>query len=68
MADDATIIAQIATLVCPEAERAHSNLMRVARAVVFARYFKGDGGWDMMNEAIGALESLVGRPMTDGEI
>ncbi len=43
------------------------SLSRLGRAVVFARYYDGDDGWDKLKEAIGALEDRVGRPATEGE-
>ena len=36
-------------------------LRKVARAVVDARYYNGDDGWDRLKNSISALEDLVGR-------
>ena len=40
---------------------ADEKLRKVARAVVDARYYSGDDGWDVLKEAICELEGLVGR-------
>ena len=37
------------------------KLRRVARAVVDARYYGGDDGWDVLKNAIAELECIVGR-------
>ena len=47
----------------PEAKLRHA-----ARAVVWARYYGGDDGWERLKEAIGNLEEIVGRPKDEREI
>lgn len=37
------------------------KLRRAARAVVDARHYGGDDGWDLLKNAIGELEDIVGR-------
>lgn len=41
---------------------ASHKLVVAARRVVWARYYNGDDGWEKLNEAIGQLEDIVGRP------
>jgi len=39
----------------------NDKLNKAARAVVDARHYHGDDGWDRLKNAIGELEDLVGR-------
>jgi len=39
----------------------NDELVRRARAVVDARHYNGDDGWDKLKNAISELEGLVGR-------
>jgi hypothetical protein len=58
--DTKTMIAEIhATIV--KGAPADEKLRAAARAVVDARYYGGQDGWDVLKEAIGQLEDLVGR-------
>jgi len=41
------------------------KLLRLARNVVWARYYDGDDAWDRLKHAIGELEGLVGRPQKE---
>ena len=51
-------IAEIhAFVVRPVSDKLH----KAARAVVDARYYHGDDGWDRLKNAIGELEEIVGR-------
>lgn len=43
-------------------------VIKAARAVVWTRYYSGDDGWDRLKEAIGQLESIVGRPTDQSDI
>lgn len=38
---------------------ANDALMKAARAVVDARHYNGDDGWDVLKNAIAELEGLV---------
>jgi hypothetical protein len=49
--------------IAPEAD-----LWTAARAVIWARYYSGDDGWERLKEAIGNLEGIVGRPVNEGDI
>lgn len=40
---------------------ANDQLRKAARAVVDARYYSGEDGWDRLKNAIGDLEDFVGR-------
>jgi hypothetical protein len=44
------------------------RVIKVGRAVVWARYYRGDDGWEKLKAAIGELEALVGRPADETEI
>lgn len=39
----------------------NEKLRKAARAVVDARYYNGEDGWDRLKNAIGELEDIVGR-------
>jgi TraY domain len=43
-------------------------LIKAARAVVWARHYRGSDAWDRLKEAIGALEDIVGRPADEADI
>jgi hypothetical protein len=45
-----------------------AKLRKTARAVVWARYYSGDDGWNRLKEAIGNLEDIVGRPKDEKDI
>ena len=42
---------------------ANEQLVKAAKAVVDARYYNGDDGWDRLKNAIGELETIVGRTL-----
>jgi hypothetical protein len=44
------------------------KLRQAARAVVWARHYSGDDGWERLKEAIGSLEDLVGLPTDKHDI
>jgi hypothetical protein len=56
-------IAEIHTTIVKGAP-ADDALRRAARAVVDARHYLGDDGWDKLKNAIGQLEEMVGRSDT----
>jgi hypothetical protein len=45
-----------------------AKLRKAARAVVWARHYSGDDGWDRLKAAIGDLEDLVGLPTGERDI
>jgi hypothetical protein len=54
----AKLIAEIHAVVV-KGKPANEELLRRARAVVSARHYHGDDGWDKLKNAIGELEELV---------
>ncbi len=59
---DRKMLTEIHAAVMGRATHEQRELLERAMAVVVARHYRGDDGWDRLKNAIGELEDLVGRP------
>jgi hypothetical protein len=43
-------------------------LIKAARRVVWAMYVRREDGWELLQDAVGQLESIVGEPADERDI